>query len=356
MNPSESIFSVLKERRIQLILNTPESRVLALGWVKRALVITTILSSYIFLFAVLIPHEPRKGDLYATKLYLLTLAPIVMLTCFALLRKAMRRVTSLPDEHLDERQISNRDWAFRLGYLVVRRTGLGLTLLFFAGAAISWVNNVIYPLGIVWRIEPPVYQAERWLESYVESVLKAGPIAVGFSMFFLLTFVAYSFPLILVAWRESKFATQPTNSVDAVLASVFVASARRYFWLLAISGFSFVLFWVQVWLQSPVTIGFLWLFLIYNVFIYFWGLVKVGSAIVELRGRSRSLVWLFISTAVVGASVPVLLTVVLTRVFTQREFFVWSFVALFVAGFALIPLQAISFSALLRIAKRLRPQ
>jgi hypothetical protein len=42
--------------------------------------------------------------------------------------------------------------------------------------------------------------------------------------------------------------------------------------------------------------------------------------------------------------------------FTPREAFGWYFVTLFVAGFALIPLQAISFSALLRIAKRMTLQ
>jgi hypothetical protein len=357
MNPSKSIFNILKERRIQLILNTLESRVLALAWVKRALVITTILSSYLFLFAALIPLDPPNLESYTSKLYLLTVAALVMLSSFALLRKAMRRVTSLPDEYLDERQIANRDWAFRLGYLVVRRTGLGLTLLFFAGSAISWVNSVTIPYRFAWRAETPVYQAERWLVNYVESVLKAGPIAVGFSMFFVLTFVAYSFPLILVSWREAKFATQPTTPVDGVLASVFVASVRRYSWLLAISGGSFLVFLLLWWLAIPPSaVVFLCLFLIYNVYIYFWGLVKIGSAIVELRGRSRSLLWLFISTAVVGASVPVLLTVVLTGMFTPREAFGWYFVTLFVAGFALIPLQAISFSGLLRIAKRMSPQ
>ena len=359
MNPKQSIFSVLKERRIQQILNTPESRVLALGWVQRALTIVTILASYAFLFAVLIPHRPLNWAWFGPKLYLLYLAPIVMLSGFALLRKAMRRVTSLPDEYLDERQIANRDWAFRLGYLVVRRIGLGLALFFLAAAGISWINktNAALPSFTGSIHQTPVYQAEQWLESYIESVLRAGPIAVGFSIFFMLSFVAYSFPLILVTWREARFATQPPAVLEGVLASAFVESARRYFWLLLISGVSFLLLFAATWMQLFSVVTFLWFnFLTYNVFIYFWGLSKIGSAIVELRGRSRSLLWLFISTSVVGASIPVLLTVVLTRLFSPPEGYGWYIVALFVAGFALIPLQVISFVALLRIAKRLPSQ
>jgi hypothetical protein len=237
-----------KARRIDRILNAPESRVLAIGWVKRLLCVVAVVAAYADLFGLLISANSSQDAWFMTKNYLVSFTPIVVVTAFLLLRKAMRKVTSLPDQHLDEREIANRDWAFKLGYLVVRRIGLGMVVGFLTLASISWMNQVTNPTSWTSSIkvrETGVYKAEVWFQQYVESLLdQAGAIGFGFAIFFLLTFVAYSFPLILLAWREAKFSTQPASVSPKTLATTLTDNARGYFARLLIAGLMLPVFFL----------------------------------------------------------------------------------------------------------------
>ena len=272
----------------------------------------------------------------------MTPMPILMITAFLLLRKAMRKVTSLPDEYLDEREISNRDWAFKLGYLVVRRIGLALTATLLTGSFAIWIARVAITYDNYNRSDSPVYKAEQWLQDYVEALLKPGAIQFGFSMFFLLTFVAYSFPLILLAWRESKFTTSTPSLAQTTLTSIFAANVRRYFWQLLFAGLGWlIVFSLQVWTRY--TILPIYFLLAFTIYVHIWGIVKISSALVELPGpRSRPLFWLHVVTSVCGALVPIILFTPLLHVF--------GFTFLYL-GFALIPLQVASFVVLHKAVK-----
>jgi hypothetical protein len=114
----------------------------------------------------------------------------------------MRRVTLLPNEYLDELQITNRDWAFKTGYLVIRRIGFGVALLF---AFLATVGNQFTGFSAGYGRIPTAF---RTLERYISDLSTEDPFGFYFKAFLLLAFVAYSFPLILLAWREARFLKQ----------------------------------------------------------------------------------------------------------------------------------------------------
>jgi hypothetical protein len=126
-------------------------------------------------------------------------AILLLIWSFFLLRISMRRVTFLPNEYLDELQITNRDWAFKSGYLVVRRIGLGIAI-FFAFLATFGNEMVSFSAG-----NGPTVKAWRAFERYLSDLSTADPFGFYFKAFLLLAFVAYSFPIILLAWREARF-------------------------------------------------------------------------------------------------------------------------------------------------------
>ena len=127
------------------------------------------------------------------------LALLLLIWSFILLRISMRRVTLLPNEYLDELQITNRDWAYKNGYLVVRRIGLGVAI-FFAFLATFGNQMTRFSAG-----NGPVVKGWRAFERYLTDLSVEDPFSFYFKAFLLLTFVAYSFPIILLAWREARF-------------------------------------------------------------------------------------------------------------------------------------------------------
>lgn len=357
---SATFLEAWKARRIERILNAPESRVLAIGWVKRLLCVIVVVASYANLFGLLISATYEQYDWRMTKNSLVFLSPFVMISAFLLLRKAMRKITSLPDEHLDERQIANRDWAFKLGYLVVRRIGLGMVVGFLTLTLISWINNLSH--SSVTRSfelqETPIFKAEAWFQHYVESLLiQAGALGFGFAIFFLLTFVAYSFPLILLAWREARFSTVPNLVSPETLASTLTANTRRYFWQLLAAGLMLPLS-ILTSVLSPVLLWYLlFIWLGFSLYLYFWGLVKIGAALRELQGRSKALLWLTLASSLLGIWVPVALFSPLLADLPLTSAYVAVFPTrlqlVFMPALTLIPLQVISFVILNLQAKKL---
>lgn len=209
-----SILAEIKIARVERILQAKQSRVLTSPWMRRTLSLVSIISSYLVMASLLIPtpytisktnriyadYDAMKGNwLFEFRDTTQGLALLLLIWSFILLRISMRRVTLLPNEYLDELQITNRDWAYKNGYLVVRRIGLGVTI-FFAFLATFGNQMTSFSAG-----NGPVVKGWRAFERYLTDLSVVDPFSFYFKAFLLLTFVAYSFPIILLAWREARF-------------------------------------------------------------------------------------------------------------------------------------------------------
>lgn len=209
-----SIFAEIRNARVERILKAKQSRLLTSPWMRRTLSLVAIISSYAVMATLLIPtpytisktnriyndFEAIQGNwIYAVRDTTQGLAILFLIWSFILLRISMRRATLLPNEYLDELQITNRDWAFKNGYLVVRRIGLGVAI-FFAFLATFGNQMVSFSAG-----NGPTVKAWRAFERYLSDLSTADPFGFYFKAFLLLAFVAYSFPIILLAWREARF-------------------------------------------------------------------------------------------------------------------------------------------------------
>ena len=324
MTSKPNIFGRMRSARIERILSTPPSGIMVSPWFRRFLSITAVVVSYLYLATLLVPlqgvwaaiyvdEQPASiADLNGTQLSLFVLAavlsyikfygPAILLVAFLLLRRSMRRVTSLPDEYLDEREMANRDWAFRTGYLVIRRVGLALTAVFF------FVNALGYsPVsGEFYKKEDTVIAVKAFNE-YLISLTSANTDpdlgltpnnAVIFyaHMIALLAYVAYSFPLILLAWREAKAkdvtprqVSQPVTKKARTFASDYF---RRILILLALITSLVVIQIVGILLVPALgnwmlfTGGLIYSFIgivAFGLFIYIWASVKTASALLNAR-------------------------------------------------------------------------
>ena len=209
-----SIITEIRNARVERILETKQSRLLTSPWMRRTLSLIAIFSSYAVMATLLIPtpytisktnriyndYEAIQGNwIYEVRDTTQGFAILLLIWSFFLLRISMRRVTLLPNEYLDELQITNRDWAFKSGYLVVRRIGLGIAII-FAFLATFGNEMVSFSAG-----NGPTVKAWRAFERYLSDLSTADPFGFYFKAFLLLAFVAYSFPIILLAWREARF-------------------------------------------------------------------------------------------------------------------------------------------------------
>jgi len=208
---NQNIITEIKKARIERILTSKQSRLLTSSWMRRTLSIIAIISSYTVLATLLIPTPytisktnriyadyelMSKNWIYDARDITQGAAILLLIWSFVLLRISMRRVTLLPDEYLDELQITNRDWAFKTGYLVVRRIGLGVAIVF--GLLATLGNYFLVSSGQVGKFFST-------MERYVSDLSTEDPFGFYLKAFLLLAFVAYSFPIILLAWREARF-------------------------------------------------------------------------------------------------------------------------------------------------------
>ena len=209
-----SILAEIRTARVERILQSKQNRVLTSPWMRRTLSLVAIISSYLVMASLLIPtpytisktnriyadYDAMQGNwLFEFRDTTQGLALLLLIWSFILLRISMRRVTLLPNEYLDELQITNRDWAYKNGYLVVRRIGLGVAI-FFAFLATFGDQMTRFSAG-----NGPVVKGWRAFERYLTDLSVEDPFSFYFKAFLLLTFVAYSFPIILLAWREARF-------------------------------------------------------------------------------------------------------------------------------------------------------
>ena len=358
MTSKPNVFGRMRNARIERILGTPPSGIMVSPWFRRFLSITAVVVSYLYLATLLVPmqevwkaiyvdEQPASiADLNSTQLALFVLAavlsyitfygPAILLVAFLLLRRSMRRVTSLPDEYLDEREMANRDWAFRTGYLVIRRVGLALAAIFF------FVNALGYsPVSGEFSKKEATVIAVKAFNEYLISLTSANTDpelgltpnnAVIFyaHMIALLAYVAYSFPLILLAWREAKdkardVAPKPVRQPVIKKARTFASDYfRRIFILLALIT-SLVVIQIAGILLVPAlgnwmifTGGLIYSFIgivAFGLYIYIWASVKTASALLQARknrynqgstaSASIGAVTFFTLTQAIGISVAV---------------------------------------------------
>lgn len=311
MNVSK-LMRFTRESRIESLLSWPPSVLLTSPWIRRILCALAVVSSWVFMIAI----SPFKIKAFEA---LLVPATLIMLVSLLLLRRSVRRVTSLPEEHLDELEIANRDWAFRMGYLVVRRIGLFVSLALIGLLLAAW-----FPVGSKsifeadWGIyagEDPSTNVFVFAADSIRQYFASEPVTAAAKLMGLLTYVAYSFPIILLAWRSSSAPAEPVNM--ASWPEDFARYSRSYFKRLFSFGVVFGVFWLLVALRSEWVIFSLFVAIAVGLYVFFWGLAIQIEMLMKLRTIRSSakaarlfvrLRWFVVVTTLVAIPIPSLFT------------------------------------------------
>ena len=392
MTSKPNVFGRMRNARIERILSTPPRGLLISPFVRRLLSVTAVVFSYMYLFALMLPNgrfgEGSRGmfDQYMPEFYVFDFtevenlliaiydifgwagyyAPLILLISFLILRKSMSRVTSLPDEFLDEREIANRDWAFRTGYLVVRRLGLAVALALFVISILGYTpgsgefsehSSTVFPVAA--------------FNAYLVALTANDAIGFYLNVVGLLAFVAYSFPLILLAWREAKFPESVPQPRRADITENPKEFARAYFRrMLNLVSFTAGLFLIQI-LGSPFgvqalgnwllfrggTFAIIFAIVGYGLYSYLWASVKTVQLLIKVaRNKINKKVnmipvigtYLFF-TVTQGLGIALLLR--LSVVINQPELAVRenTLGAMVLFGVGMIPAQLISFFFIRRL-------
>jgi hypothetical protein len=287
-----------------------------------------------------------------------TFSPVILLTCLLLLRSSMRRITSLPDEYLDELEIVNRDWAFKTGYLVIRRVGLVLTVIGFTTLFTLYATT---PRTWEWPSpKHPLQGVEDALASYFGGLTQGGSLAFYFQVVALLTYVAYAFPIILLAWRESKF-NEPLPKIENQALKEAPVFAKAYLKrvLIVVSGFlasicigAFVPYAFLNGLAIMAIILTAW----FGLYVYIWSSIKTVEIIKSIKAKtslSTLALTFFVITQFLGfalATFFVLITFVIHRQWNGYSS-LNPIVVILILGILMIPAQAISVSFASKLSK-----
>jgi hypothetical protein len=304
-----NLLTEIRNVRVERILDSKQNRFLTKPWVRRTLSIVAIISSYVVLASLLIPTPyirsktnqiyPDSDLIQGNWIYDLRdtaqgFGMLLAIWSFILLRISMRRVTLLPDQYLDELQITNRDWAFKTGYLVVRRIGL-LVAAVFGFLAISF--NSLVSMWLDYHTTKKTFNS---IEKYISDLSAEDPFGFYFKAFLLLAFVAYSFPVILLAWREARFPESIPEVEETKEPNDKQSSSKFYFGVLKWILISFSLF-ASLYVSPKVfmTVGLLFYYglitpMVYlvipgSLFLFIWASVTAARGVIESRkSGSRS--------------------------------------------------------------------
>jgi hypothetical protein len=343
-----------REARIQRILNTPSIGFITQPWVRITFSILAVVSSYLFLAALLIPYsalmsgkEPQV-QLMQFKYTVGYIAPVVMLISLLILRKSMQLITSVPDSYLDERQIENREWAFRTGYLVVRRVGLALSVLAALAIFTFWITT---PRGWSWpQPKGPLWEVQTAIDKYLSEISAAGSLGFFFTVIALLTYVAYSFPIILLAWREAN-SDVPMPRVENRALREAPSFAKAYYKKLLLVGLGFLATIASGFVPSATYNGLIFyiLFIVvgYGIYVYLWTSIKtveVLKAIKQKTSTSTLAMTFFVITQILGVSI--LITVIAMTALWSRYVGVQPEInplgVMLILGLLSVPAQALS--------------
>ena len=389
MQSPKTIMENIRREKVERLLSSPPSGFLISRGFRRFFCVVAVLFSYLFFFSLLIPtlsiasgiSGPHKvvtiNDLDATQRFWLGiaafvgwtayLAPVILLAAFILLRASMRRVTSLPDEYLDEREIANRDWAFKTGYVVIRRVGFSIAAILLAIKVISFNPSIVLDSDGN-RVRTGIEATAHNFENYLVSLTTQGAINFYFNFFAILTYVAFSFPLILLAWRESKLDEVPPVAESRVPLEGASQLAKQYFRRAALVGGIFAGFTLLLTVGfsfrplgefltfSGVLFIFVFLAVPYALFVYIWASVKTVGVLKAAKQNNYNqgkyaasaigaLVF-FVITQLLGLAIPV--------IFSQLGRFSGNdnpVALVFVLGLAMIPTQVMSFVFIRRLGK-----
>ena len=323
---------------------------MALPWTKRILAGLVVVGSWLYFINLL----PIKGEIYYPDPFRwfadFLLGPITLLV-FGLLRASVIRSAALPDEYLDEREIANRDWAYRLGYLVVRRLGLGLVIaiLAFMLAMNIWADP---SLGGEWKgpdMSADGFQYLRSVANYIKVFFATSALEHLLTLLALLTFTAYSFPVILLAWKDSNQYEPQDDKND--WQSIELIS-KLYFRKLKQIGLGLVLFLAILAISSKWAWNVFFALLFYAVYVFSWSMAKQLEVLFmvkssERKNRFKDLLQLSVAVSLLGASIP---TSMLWAMANQNTS--WILFYALGAGFLVLLLQATSFAIAADEAKK----
>ena len=396
MNSPKTILKNMRRARVERLLSSPPSGWLVSKGFRRFLCVIAVVFSYTYLFTLLVPSvnlamfvygdgkdpinldelDSYKSFLWSLSLtigWLNTLSPLILIAAFLLLRNSMRRVTSLPDEYLDELEIANRDWAFKTGYLVIRRIGLSVAGAFFILKILAF-NPSINLDDDGNRIREGLEASLYAVESYLASLTAYGSFNFYFTVIALMTYVAYTFPLILLAWRESKFPEAIPTLKKVIPLGTTRLIARKYFRRAALIGFSFIgwalvqvlAIYLAVSFDFPYISNFLtysgvlffYLFILvpYAMFVYIWASIKTVEILKAARqnnynqgkyaGAAIGAMVFFVITQLLGISIPILFSQIGSSSGRDNPILV-----ILGLGLAMIPAQVLSFVFIRRLGK-----
>lgn len=374
----------MRKAKIERLLGTPPSGFWISKGYRRTLSVVSVVFSYYYLITLLLPVSIREmlqnplraddgvlylDDLDSTENFIYELAnvltgigtfsPLILLTCLLLLRSSMRRITSLPDEYLDELEIVNRDWAFKTGYLVIRRVGLALTVIGFTTLFILYVTR---PRTWEWpNPKHPFQNVEDALTNYFGGLTEGGSFVFYFQVIALLTYVAYSFPIILLAWRESKF-DEPLPKIENQVfkeAPVFVKAYLKRV-LIVVGGFiaSICIGWfVPYAFMNGLAIMAIILTAWFGLYVYIWSSIKtveIIRAAKEKTSLSTLSLTFFVITQLLGislATILVLITMVIPGQWNGNAGQISPLIVIFILGILMIPAQSLSVSFASKLSK-----
>ena len=384
MKKSGSLLSDMRQAKIERLLSSPPSGFWISKGYRRTLSVVSVVFSYYYLITLLIPipeilHDPLRGKngINIDKLdasqrftyefaYVLagigTLSPLILLTCLLLLRSSIRRITSLPNEYLDELEIANRDWAFKTGYLVIRRVGLALTVIGFTTLFILFVTT---PRTWQWPgPKHPLQEVKDALVAYFEGLTADGVLDFYFQVIALLTYVAYAFPIILLAWRESKFneaLPKVENQVFKEAQAFEKAYLKRV--LIVVMGFlgSILIGWLVPYaMMNGLAIMAAVLTAWFGVYVYIWSSIKtveILKAVKSKTSNSTMATTFFVITHLLGTllvTILVLVTLVIPGQWSGGVGVIQPIGVIFVLGVLMIPAQAISVSFASKLSKEIK--
>jgi hypothetical protein len=180
-----------------------------------------VLTNVFFVALFVAPIENQQFGLVQR---FLSFTFVTMVLLFIALRWALRAITSPKSSELDEMQRELRDNAYQLGYLVVRRVGLGITI------ALVVVMPVLQELmhlgsssitqnGIKVTNHEFLQSTEGIREFLKQYLVTDNLLQLFFGLVLVMTFAAYCFPLVILAWRYARIlAGMPRSERGAFVA------------------------------------------------------------------------------------------------------------------------------------------
>jgi len=366
-----TIRSEIRQARVERILAAKQSRLLSAPWFRRTLSLVTVVSSFVVLATLLIPtpyvisktnriyrdSQLEDGNpLYDLKAKAFGFALVLMIWGFILLGMSLRRNTLLPEQHLSQLQVTNREWAFKSGSQVVRRAGLGVAML-FGFLAIFGNQLASFSSGF-----GPTPQTVREFERYISDLSMEDPFGFYFKLFSLIAFMAYSLPLILLAWREAKFKELVPELRSVKELSSQASTAKLYFdslrWIvlflavLATCCSSPQMFFATGFILFPLLNLFIFAVIPGSLFLFIWASIAASKGVMSARKagfmsqeqrRWAKITTLFLTgTLVLGLTVGTVLVISISSLGQQAG---WPGLPIAVlAGLLMIPAQALSMT------------